>query len=470
MHLIFKYHFLLQSFLIITISLTAQKTHIEFNINGLSNKELIIAHHFGENTLIDDTININESGKGILKRDSLFDKGLYLAIYPNRSYFEFIIGDDQKFELITDTGQNAQDYIQNMKTKGSDINEAFFDYQLFMIDKNQESMAIRKKLKNDPDNEALKAQLQDLNNQVQEKWDEIQKRYPGTFLDKMLSALKEVDVPDAPVDENGNIIDSAFQYNYYKDNFFANFDFSDNQLLYSPVYHRKLKYFYERVVIRHPDSVITATDRLLEKFEDKPKYFQYTLAHVFNKYAKSKYMGFDKVIVHLAENYYLTDKVDWVSDEYLKKLRERVQKLKPNLIGAKAPKLSKAQTPEGYFHPLYEIDADYIVIAFFEPHCGHCKKVIPQLYEEVFMGMSEKNIEVFAFYTQADKKEWQEFIEEKGISEWINVWDPNNFTDFRNKYDVYSTPTIILLDKDKRIIAKKVDIETIKSIINTNKR
>ncbi len=469
MHLIFKFHLLLQSFLLLTFTLTAQETHIEFNINGLSNEELIIAHHFGENTLIDDTVKIDKSGKGVLERDSLFDKGLYLAIFPNRSYFEFIMSNDQKFKLQTDTGQNAQVYIQNMKTKGSDINEAFFDYQLFMIEKNKESMEVRRQLKSDPDNEQLKAQIEKQNNQVKEKWDEIQKKHPGTFLDKMLNALKEVDVPDAPVDKDGNIIDSSFQYNYYNYHFFDNFDFSDNQLLYSPVYHRKLKYYFDRVVIRHPDSVITATDRLLQKFDDKPKYFQYTLAHVFNKYAKSKYMGFDKVIVHLAEEYYLTDKVDWVSEEYLTKLRERVEKLKPNLIGARAPKLSKAQTPEGYFYPLYEIDADYIIIAFYEPHCGHCKTVIPKLYEEVFIEMSDKNVQVFAFYTQSDKEEWKEFIAEKGITEWINVWDPNNFTDFREKYDVYSTPTIILLDKNKKIIAKKVDVETIKSIINSKK-
>ncbi|HKK59570.1 MAG TPA: thioredoxin-like domain-containing protein, partial [Salinivirga sp.] len=259
--------------------------------------------------------------------------------------------------------------------------------------------------------------------------------------------------------------DSLFQYNYYKNHFFDYIDFSDNQLLYSPVYHRKLKYYFDRVVIRRPDSAIAAADRLLKKLEDKPEYFQYTLAYVFNKYAQTKYMGFDQVMVHLAENYYLNGRAHWVSDEYLDKLRERVQKLKPNLIGNKAPKLDKAQSIEGYFYPLHDVEAKYTVVAFWEPNCGHCKKVIPNLHETVFSEMHNIGVQVYAFYTQVDKKEWSNFLEEKGLTDWINVWDPNNFTDFRNKYDVYSTPSLFLLNQDKEIIAKRVDVETIKSII-----
>lgn len=465
MKILLKYHLLFLGLLLFSQMINAQVVKIDFTIKGLENKEIIVAHHYGENTLVDDTIQLNEKAQGTLRADSLFQQGLYLCIFPDRSYFEFIMAENQVFEIETQTGDNAQSYIRNMQIKGSDINKTFVDYQEFMIEKNQESNDLRQALKADPGNQSLKKQLSVLNNEVKAKWDAIQKKHPDSFLDKMLTALSELDVPESPRDEDGNEIDSLFQYNYYKNHFFDNIDFTDNQMLYSPVYHRKLKYFFERVVIRRPDSAIAAADRLLKSLENKDEYFQYTLAYVFNKYAQTKYMGFDQVMVHLAENYYLNGRAHWASEEYLDKLRERVEKLKPNLIGNEAPKLDKAQAIEGYFYPLHDVEAKYTVIAFWEPNCGHCKEVIPSLHEEVYGELHDKDVQVFAFYTQADKEEWKTFLEEKGLTDWINVWDPNNFTDFRNKYDIYSTPTMYLLDQDKNIIAKRVDVKTIKSII-----
>jgi len=48
---------------------------------------------------------------------------------------------------------------------------------------------------------------------------------------------------------------------------------------------------------------------------------------------------------------------------------------------------------------------------------------------------------------------------------WINVWDPNNSSNFRFFYNIYSTPTIYLLDKDKTIIAKRIGHESVRKII-----
>ncbi|MDA3865857.1 MAG: DUF5106 domain-containing protein [Salinivirgaceae bacterium] len=470
MHFKLKLSLIIVSFVLTGAQLIGQKLDISLQIKGLENKDVIIAHHYGENTLIDDTVSLNIAGEGHLVTDSTYEKGLYLCIFPDKTYFEFILGDDQEFHIETTATEDSQTYVKDMKVSGSALNADFIDYQNFMMEMNQKSNDLRQALKNDPNNQEHKEALQALNESVQTKWKSIKTEHPGSFLEKMFDALQEIEVPEPPRDADGIITDSTFQYNYYNRHYFDNVDFSDNQMLYSPIYHRKLKHYFDKVVIRRPDSVIAASDRLLNSFPDDTDYFQYTLAFIFNKYAKSKYMGFDQIIVHLAENYYLNGRATWVSDEYLDKLRERVIKLKPNLIGSVAPKLDKAQSIEGYFYPLHEVEAKYTVVAFYEPSCGHCKKEIPKMYSAVFQDLHEYNVQVYAFYTQADQKEWQKFITDKGLTDWINVWDPQNFTDFRNKYDVYSTPTIYLLDSEKRIIAKRVDVETIISIIEEKER
>jgi hypothetical protein len=48
---------------------------------------------------------------------------------------------------------------------------------------------------------------------------------------------------------------------------------------------------------------------------------------------------------------------------------------------------------------------------------------------------------------------------------WINVWDPTFSSNFRNLYDIYSTPVIYVLDSGKKIIAKRISVETLESVL-----
>ena len=82
-------------------------------------------------------------------------------------------------------------------------------------------------------------------------------------------------------------------------------------------------------------------------------------------------------------------------------------------------------------------------------------------------------VKVFAIYTQYDKEEWIKFIDEKEIKEpgWINVWDgPYPHSRFRDYYDIYSTPVIYVLDKNKKIVGKRLNVENIKDLIMFEKK
>ena len=113
---------------------------------------------------------------------------------------------------------------------------------------------------------------------------------------------------------------------------------------------------------------------------------------------------------------------------------------------------------------MHQIEAEYLILIFYEPSCGHCKKVIPKLYD-IYEKYKGKNVKVFALYTQGKKEEWTEFIEEKKL-DWINVYDPYYISNFRDLYDIYSTPVIYMLDKDKKIVAKRLAIEDIEDFLS----
>jgi hypothetical protein len=65
------------------------------------------------------------------------------------------------------------------------------------------------------------------------------------------------------------------------------------------------------------------------------------------------------------------------------------------------------------------------------------------------------------------------FLKNKKIEDWLNVADisfddevnPLANSDWRDKYDIYSTPVVYLLDKEKRILAKRINHDQLKEII-----
>jgi peroxiredoxin len=175
-------------------------------------------------------------------------------------------------------------------------------------------------------------------------------------------------------------------------------------------------------------------------------------------------MGFDKVFVNIAERYYLSNQAYWADSTLKAKIEERVNKIKPNILGTAAHDLIMPDTGL-VMRRLYDVKADYTVLAFWDPTCGHCKKEIPALSHFRDSARAAKlNIEVFAVGIESDIDLWKNFVKEHKLT-FINVSDLYNNTRFRSYYDIYSTPVIYLLDSRKRIIAKRLDVDKLKDFI-----
>jgi thiol-disulfide isomerase/thioredoxin len=123
---------------------------------------------------------------------------------------------------------------------------------------------------------------------------------------------------------------------------------------------------------------------------------------------------------------------------------------------------------KGIFVSLYDVDKDFTILYFWEPDCGHCKEATPKLkawYEKA----GNEGIEIFAVCTTSDKAGWSKYIEEHQLK-WINGWDPERITHFDYYYNVQSTPMIYILDRNKKIIAKKLSVDDIPGFISNYRK
>ncbi|MEA3317361.1 MAG: thioredoxin-like domain-containing protein, partial [Bacteroidota bacterium] len=272
--------------------------------------------------------------------------------------------------------------------------------------------------------------------------------------------IPEFDIPNDV--ENKDSLRWFHSYNYNKQHYFDNVKISDVRLLRTPIFHKKMDYYFKKVLMQNPDTLIKYMDKFIDDVRHSDELYSYSIKYFINNFQGTKIMGLDKVFVHVAQKYYLSGDADWISEETLQNLRKNVAKIKPNLIGEVAHDL-KMETNTGEYARLHDITANYTLVYFWEPNCGHCKKTTPKIYD-LYEKYNRNEFDVFVVYTQRDKTEWLEYLN-KNKFDWTNVYDPYNLTNFRLFYNIYSTPTIYLLDKDKKIIAKRIDYKTLGKIL-----
>lgn len=461
-----------------------QGYEIKVKITGLQDTTIILGHYLNKSMYPDDTARIDKKGYGVFKGEKALPGGMYLIYLPSTRYFEMILGDDQEFFLETDT----MDFINTLSYKGSVENQLFLDFQRFMIGLRKEADSIQSRLKranSEAERENLYAQSKRINDTRIEYIEKIGSEHPDLFVSKFLKTTLDIIVPDPPIDANGNIIDSTWQYFYYRNHYFDNFDIADPRLLRTPLYEEKVMNYITKIVPQIPDSLILEVDKLIEKSRSDSNLFRYMLITLFNYFGKSNYMGMDAVQIHIADKYYITD-AWWSDPKFIADLKERVEKSKPLLIGKIAPDIELVQVPAEHFlkaehdsvmkkYPhvgvhfnLHQIDAEYLVLMFWEADCGHCKTAVPKLHEMYKNSLKKQGIKVLAVSTlfgEEGKVKWIDFVNTHKLYDWINAWNPYSY-DFKIKYDILTTPQIFILDKNKKIVAKKIAAEQIEGIIN----
>ena len=451
----------------------AEGYKIKIKVHGVSDTIVYLASYYADKKYATDTITLDNNGVGTFEGDTALKAGIYMVFFPSRgmSIFEVLVDDNQNFALETDT----TDFIKNMKVKNSKQNEAFYSFHNYMANQSDKNMPLQKELRalKDKPKKAKKVRDQLIANEkiVKAHWKSLAKEWKGTLFGAVIKGMIDPEAPEITVAENITNKDSAMQimrYLWHKEHYFDNLDLKDDRLMRTPFFYSKINTFMTKVVVQHPDSIVKEGVKLIEASRGSKDNFGVLVRYMFGYKDKSKLMGMDKVFVEISEKYYLSNDpdVDWPDSTFVAKIRERVVKEKPNLIGEPAPKLEKLETYEKQFISLYEIKNDYVAIIFWEPNCGHCKKTVPKLYNSI-QQMKKDGIDVqgLSLYTQLEREPWEKFIEDKEIFDWINAYDKYYFTNFRNNYDIYSTPTIYLLDKNKKIIGKRLAVEQIEQII-----
>lgn len=454
-------NFLVALTILITSALSAQESYqLDFNVKGLSDGDVFLANYYGSGQYYRDTAVVKDGAFSFIGEKPL-KEGMYSIVKDNGRLFDIFV-DAQKFSMATDT----VDLIKNMIITNSPENKLFYEYMNYLSSqqtamkelKTKKEVAEKKK-----EIEELDKSIEELDQSVDDYRKSFFKKHKESFTAQFLQAMEFPVIPESPKLKDGSV-DSLFPYRYTKAHYFDHIDFNDERFLNSPAYHQKLVYYISKLTPQIPDSINAAADFLLNKASN-PEIFRYTLSYITSTYEKSEYIGMDAVFVHMARNYYLNGKADWISEAQLKKVKERADALEPLLIGKKAPNIIVKDTAQKNYLQLYDVKAKYTVVYIWSPECGHCKKSTPVL-QKMYDKYKKDGLKVFAVGNDFENEKWIEFIKKNKL-EFINGSDGGEFTsNFRHLYDVYSTPQTYLLDEDKNIIVKKIEVEELDKLLD----
>jgi thiol-disulfide isomerase/thioredoxin len=461
------------SFLLINVFAQGYKITLKSNHkSGLA----YLTYFMGKDFILQDSALVANSGIAVFKNTKPLPPGIYSIIFPGkRQATDFLIEKEQIISITADTAK-----LDKAQIIGSQANVDFKNYQALVNvvgKKLQTEKAAYENAKTKADSVKHDSAYRKYNRELNEYRENIVRTKPTSMMAVLLMALRESPYPTKTPITKQDTIDN---YNYYKQHYFDGISFMDDRIIRTPFFLPKFKNYYENVLSQNADTIIKDIDYRLLLARTSPEMYKFLLNWYTDQFINPKYMGQDAVFVHLYQKYHSQGLTKWLSKYQDSVITRRAFMLMSNLVGVQGANMEMIDT-EGAAKNLYDVKADYTFVVFWDPTCGHCKTELPRIDSFYTKIWKAKNVKIFAVLSDNDKLKdgWHSFIKDNKLTEWYHVYQTKEMAEqeskllkpsFKQLYDVYTTPTMFLLDKDKRIIAKKLTIEQFNDFIEVDSK
>lgn len=122
-------------------------------------------------------------------------------------------------------------------------------------------------------------------------------------------------------------------------------------------------------------------------------------------------------------------------------------------------------TPTGADHTLHKVEGAMTLIVFYNPGCDVCRGVMQHIdNSRILQEATSNGLRVVCISLSNDMEEWRAYLDEIPTGAMVGM-DKNETIVRQSLYDIKAFPTLYLLDRDKRVIAKDPMIQQVEQII-----
>ncbi|MCK9612296.1 MAG: thioredoxin-like domain-containing protein [Bacteroidales bacterium] len=432
----------------IVYSFSSAQPSITYTITGLNDcKSTLYSTHGSLHFSVDSCI----SSKGCINfaGNSNLSPGVYRISFMDSLFTDIIVN----HEDIVMTN-NIYNLIDSLKVISSEENKIYHEYWRAFADIN-DSIELISELGNviyEANNHTFTPDLDSMAhkaNKFSKKLDSITNsliiKSQGLYVEKLLKAYLTPDWNEYK--KRSDAKKYRNKYEFLKEHFFDNIDFSDSTLLNSEVFYvLSTKYLTEYIDAKSDSAYIKALNFILEKTTPTTPVYDYLLHLFLNTFEDES----EDVFLFLVDNYLLKNTCQ--QTEQILKISERaeiIKKLKPE---NPAPDFTVNDINTKPV-TLYSLQAKNILLMFWSSDCSHCEEAMPQIIE-IFSRYKPLGLEIVSFAIDKNINQWKNAVTKNKMN-WINVSDLLGFeSPVIKTYNAYSTPTFYLIDSNKIIISR----------------
>jgi peroxiredoxin len=437
---------------------------IQFQIVGLKTPSALFGYYYaGEMYRLDSVATDTSTGRFRLDRPRL-TPGVYFVAAAGNRLFDFVV--PSPTGAFSVRGSMAR--LDSLRAEGSAENAAFFDFErkrkaleAKMAAKRSMFEVVQRASQNDPEAlKPLREEMQKLVREVDALGADFQRKHPGHLYARV---LRSIEVPDMPQSLRDSPNKKAPMW-WTKTHYFDRTNWKDSTLLRNPMWPVFFDNYFNRLTEPTADSIIASADRVLKKIPKNGPFYRFAAVTLTSNFEQSEFVGADRIFVHLMDVYHKKGHTPWVDSVTLMRLQYKADVHRPNLTGKVAPAL---ELPDDTGKPvsLHGIDAPMTLLVFYSPLCEHCQKSMPGIYQTWLDYRSKTGLQAVAVNTDDQHQHWQQYVAQQGW-EWIDLSDPaGKNLGVEKNYAPFNLPVIYILDKDKKILRKRVEVERLGEVL-----
>lgn len=453
-------------FLTPPLSVSAKSGYkITFKVDGNTDSLIYMGYYHAQNRYFCDSAVNNGKGKFVFEGKEELKPGLYYFTNNRDRFVEFVVyREPQRFTLSTEN----DNWMLRMSVKDSRENEIFFNYkraeEVYYQEMDQASQTVDSATFR---SEYLPRYIHTLDSLRMTFID----KYPHCMISRMMLSTKDPDVPENHPD--GTPMERRERYDWLMAHFFDNMPLDDDFIIRTPksvFYDRVMEYVDKNMQGMPPEMICPLLDTLIDRAEPAREVYRWLILNLTNHYLQSRIMVYDEIYVHLVLRYFATGKVPGVEPSLIDEQVEQATKWERLLVGKEAPELILFDTLRRAAS-LHHMPGRYTLLLFWSPTCGHCRDIIPAVYKVYEQYADTLSLSAFAILTEPDDNtivKWKQFLADHHMTHplWINLNGAEANVDWRQVYDIQTTPQIYLIDnRDHKFLAKKLNATILENIL-----
>lgn len=206
----------------------------------------------------------------------------------------------------------------------------------------------------------------------------------------------------------------------------------------NPILASQIDFYFDRLVSPLPDSITQEISQLIDKTSSNTDLRDFILWYLLQRYQHPDYITQDQVFVWLYDTYFSQLEIKDLNEANLELIREKAERLRRLALFNPAPDFQWKD-----FEGLQTIKSPYTVLFFYDHDCEVCQQELHDLDSVV-----------------------QQRSDITSVAIDLNTEDTEGLGRIYEAYDIETTPLLYVLDREKRIIAKKIRANQIDLIIS----